>query len=72
MPVALLIETNPRHDGHRRPRTDRALFYSFVVTAKVNGVNPYEALKTIFTELPLATTADDFDRLAQILLGTKS
>jgi len=49
-----------------------ALFYSFVVTAKVNGVNPYEALKTIFTELPLATTADDFDRLAQILLGTKS
>jgi transposase len=49
-----------------------ALFYSFVVTAKVNGVNPYEALKKIFTELPLATTADDFDRLAQVLLGTKS
>ena len=49
-----------------------ALFYSFVVTAKVNGVNPYEALKTIFTELPLARTVDDFDRLAQILLGTKS
>lgn len=49
-----------------------ALFYSFVVTAKVNGVNPYEALKTIFTELPLASTADDFDRLAQILLGMKT
>jgi hypothetical protein len=38
----------------------------------VNGVNPYEVLKTIFTELPLARTANDFDRLAQILLGTKS
>lgn len=49
-----------------------ALFYSLVVTAKVNGVNPYRALTTIFTELPLAKTADDFDRLADILLGTKS
>jgi transposase len=47
-----------------------ALFYSFVVTAKANGVNPYEALKKIFTELPLATSIDDFERLAGILLGT--
>ncbi len=49
-----------------------ALFYSFVVTAKVNGVNPYEALKQIFTELPLARSIDDFERIADILTGTKS
>jgi transposase len=49
-----------------------ALFYSFVVTAKANGVNPYEALKKIFAELPLAATIDDFERLAGILLGTTS
>ena len=47
-----------------------AIFYSFVVTAKSNGVNPYEALKKIFTELPLASTCEDFERLAGILLGT--
>jgi transposase len=47
-----------------------ALFYSFVVTAKSNGVNPYAALKTIFEKLPLATTVDDFERLASILTST--
>jgi transposase len=47
-----------------------ALFYSFVVTAKANGVNPYAALKTIFEQLPLASTVDDFERLAAILTTT--
>ncbi len=46
-----------------------ALFYSLVVTAKVNGVNPYRALEKIFTDLPLATTADDYARLASLLLS---
>ena len=48
-----------------------ALFYSLVVTAKVNGVNPFEALKIIFTELPLARTVDDYERLADLLLRRK-
>lgn len=46
-----------------------SVFYSFVVTAKLNGVNPYQALKRIFDEVPLATTADDYERLSGILLG---
>jgi len=46
-----------------------SLFYSFVVTAKLNGVDPYYALNEIFTQVPLAKTADDYDRLAAILLG---
>ncbi len=45
------------------------LFYSFVVTAKLNGVNPYLAMKKIFDQVPLASTADHYDKLADILLG---
>ncbi|HBD7173647.1 TPA: transposase domain-containing protein [Legionella pneumophila] len=41
-------------------------------TVKINGVNPYTALKKIFEELPLATTADDYERLANLLLRKKS
>jgi transposase len=45
-----------------------ALLYSLVVTAKVNGVNPYRALVQLFTQLPLAKTDDDFARLANLIL----
>jgi hypothetical protein len=45
-----------------------ALFYSFVVTAKLNGANPYLALKTIFERIPTASTADDYEALAMLLL----
>lgn len=48
-----------------------ALFYSFIVTAKVNGVDPYKALCKIFDQVPTASTADDFERLARILLGSE-
>ena len=41
----------------------------FVVSAKLNGVILYEALKMIFTELPLAATIYGFERFAGILLG---
>ena len=44
-----------------------SLFYSLVITAKANGVEPFAALKKIFDELPLATTIDDFERLADYL-----
>lgn len=46
-----------------------SLFYSFYVTAKLNGVNPYFAHTKIFELLPYAKTIDDFDRLADILLA---
>lgn len=49
-----------------------SLFYSFVITAKLNGVNPYQALKKIFELIPLAKTVEDFERLANILLGIES
>lgn len=45
-----------------------SLFYSFVVTARLNGVNPFDALTKIFTELPLAQTIEDFERLAGYIL----
>jgi transposase len=48
-----------------------ALFYSFVVTAKLNGVNPYQALKQIFEQIPTAQSADDYERLADLLLSPK-
>lgn len=46
-----------------------ALFYSFVITAKINDVNPYRALKAIFEQIPLAKTIDDYERLADLLLS---
>jgi transposase len=46
-----------------------ALFYSFVVTAKLNGVNPYKALRTIFERIPLASTLEDYEALAKLLLS---
>jgi transposase len=49
-----------------------AILYSLVVTAKVNGVNPYTALVKLFTELPLAKTIEDFERLAEIILAPQA
>lgn len=46
-----------------------ALLYSLVVTAKVNGVNPYAALVKIFTDLPLAKTIEDFECLSEFILA---
>lgn len=45
-----------------------AIIYSLVVTAKVNGVNSYEALAKILTQLPMAKTIEDFERLTELLL----
>ena len=45
-----------------------AMFYSFVVTAKANGINPFVALNRIFEAVPTAKTLEDFERLAAILL----
>lgn len=49
-----------------------SVLYSFVVSAKVNGVNPYAALVKIFTELPKATCLEDYERLAEIILSPET
>jgi hypothetical protein len=49
-----------------------SLFYSLIVTAKLNGANPYEVLETIFTEIPKAKTLEEIERLADLLLNKNS
>ena len=50
-----------------------ALFYSFVITAKLNGANPYQALKTLFERIPTASGLEDYEALADLLFSqTKS
>ena len=48
---------------------DSALFYSFVVTAKLNGVNPYQAIRMIFERIPTAPSIQDYEVLAKLLLS---
>jgi transposase len=45
------------------------LFYSFMITMRINGVNPYNALVKIFEEIPKATTIEDFERIAEFILS---
>lgn len=45
-----------------------AMLYSIVVTAKMNGVNPYRALVKMFEEIPNASTIEDFERIADFIL----
>jgi len=40
-----------------------ANLYSLIETAKANGLNPYDYLKTVFTELPNVTRVDDVEVL---------
>ena len=44
-----------------------ALLYGMVVTAKVNGVNPYRALVQILTRLPKAQTLEEIEKLVDLL-----
>ena len=40
-----------------------AVLYSLIETAKANGLEPHEYLKTVITALPAAKTTDDIERL---------
>ena len=40
-----------------------ANLYSLTETAKANGINPYDYLKEVFTQLPNATTLEDVESL---------
>jgi len=46
-----------------------AMFYSLLCTAKVNNVNIYEAIKHLFNEIPKSKTIEDYERLADIIMG---
>jgi transposase len=46
-----------------------AMFYSFVVTAKANGLDPFRVLSQVFERVPLAQTAENYDAIAALLLG---
>lgn len=49
-----------------------AMFYSLLCTAKVNDVNIFEAMKYLFNEIPKAKTIEDYELLADIIMGIKS
>jgi transposase len=40
--------------------------YSLIETAKANGVEPYASLRTVFTELPQATSVDEIEALLPV------
>ena len=43
-----------------------ANLYSLIETAKANGLEPYDYLKRVFTELPKATAVEDIETLLPI------
>jgi transposase len=46
-----------------------AMFYSLLCTAKVNNVNIYESMRYLFTEIPKAQNIEDYERLADVIMG---
>jgi transposase len=48
-----------------------AMFYSLLCTAKVNDVNIYGAMKHLFDEIPKAKTIEDYERLADVIMGIR-
>jgi len=48
-----------------------AMFYSLLCTAKVNDVNIFGAMKHLFDELPKAKSVEDYERLADVIMGLK-
>ena len=48
-----------------------AMFYSLLLTAKVNDVNIFESMKYLFKEIPKAKSIEDYERLADIITGIK-
>ena len=48
-----------------------ALLYSLVITMKINAVNPYKALKYVLEKISYATTIEDFEELADVIIAAK-
>jgi transposase len=49
-----------------------SLFYSLIITAKLNGKNPYEVMVEILKQINHAESIDDFERLARLLVKRPS
>lgn len=49
-----------------------SLFYSLVITAKLNDKNPYDAMVDILSKINCAETIDDYERLAKLLVKQPS
>ena len=47
-----------------------ANLYSLIQTAKANGLNPYDYLKQVFTQLPNANTVEDIEALLPWAIDT--
>ena len=46
-----------------------SLLYSLVITAKLNGKDPFVAMTEIFRRLPEAKSIDDYEKLAKLLVN---
>lgn len=46
-----------------------AMFYSLLCTAKINDVNIFGVMKYLFTEIPKAKDIEDYERLADVIMG---
>lgn len=46
-----------------------SLLYSLTLTAKLNGKDPFQTMAEILKQLPRASTVDDYERLANLLLS---
>jgi transposase len=46
-----------------------AMLYSFALTGKLNGKDPFKVMTEIFARLPEATTAEDYETLTNLLLS---
>jgi transposase len=48
-----------------------SLLYSLVITAKLNEKDPFEVLTRVFQQLPIADSADDFEKLAKLFVKSE-
>lgn len=49
-----------------------SILYSIALTIKLNGKNPFDILVKIFEELPKAQTADDYQKLVDLMLSPQN
>jgi transposase len=49
-----------------------SILYSLVITAKLNGKDSFKVMTEIFTQLPFAKTAEDYEGLTALLLSPKN
>ena len=58
--------SEPHHSGTVAGAEASANLYSLIETAKANGIEPYAYLRTVFTELPQATSVEEIEALLPV------